>query len=37
MPDKPHRQRVYEVSEVNASQLQTVIYKIPDKKSYIGK
>ncbi len=37
MPDKPYRQRVYVISQVSPTQLQSVIYKIPDEKSYVGK
>lgn len=37
MPTRPYRQRVYEVSQVNNNTFQSVIYKLPDEKSYVGK
>lgn len=37
MPAKPYRQRIYEVSQINATQFKSVIYTLPDEKSYVGK
>lgn len=37
MQDKPYRQRVYKVTELPNGVFESVVYKIADEKSFIGK